>query len=60
MEIAHLNPMINVTCQNPDPDLFAATGCLTALDLERIWKECSTDLLLAEEVLQSRVTVVCV
>lgn len=33
MEIAHLNPMIHVTCQNPDPDLFAVTDFLTTVDL---------------------------
>lgn len=32
-EIDHLKTMINVTCQNPDLDLFAVTDCLTALDL---------------------------
>lgn len=59
MKIAHIKSMIKVTCQNPDPDLFAVTDCVTALDLELIWKECSTDLLLAEEVPQSKVTAVC-
>lgn len=33
MEIAHLNPMIHVPCQNPDPDLFAVTDFLTTVDL---------------------------
>lgn len=33
MEIAHLKPMIHVTCQNPDPDLFAVTDFCTAVDL---------------------------
>lgn len=32
VEIAHLTPMIRVTCQNPDPHLFAVTGFLTAVD----------------------------
>lgn len=33
MEIAHLKLMIHVPCQNPDPDLFAVSDFLTAVDL---------------------------
>lgn len=33
MEIAHLKRMIHVPCQNPDPDLFAVSDFLTAVDL---------------------------
>lgn len=33
MEVDDLKTMFNVTCQNPDPDLFAVIDCLPALDL---------------------------
>lgn len=34
MEIDHLKTMIDVTCQNPNPDLSAVTDCLTASELQ--------------------------